>query len=90
MCSFVNLFVTSVIKISTGAWYYLHLSLYVSVFVNTLKYGCNSLPDWAQLSDEQKKETKEFLLMRYSVEDLQLAYDQHFVRKGMNMTQIIL
>jgi hypothetical protein len=38
--------------------------------------------DWHDLSTEQQNETKEFLLMRFSVDDLQLAWDQYYVQKG--------
>ncbi|XP_076109602.1 uncharacterized protein LOC143078636 [Mytilus galloprovincialis] len=40
------------------------------------------LSDFRSLTEEQQRETKEFLLMRFSVEDLQLALDQYFVQKG--------
>ncbi|CAC5387765.1 unnamed protein product [Mytilus coruscus] len=40
------------------------------------------LSDWRSLTQEQQDENKEFLLTRFSVEDLQLAWDQYFVQKG--------
>ncbi|OPL20944.1 hypothetical protein AM593_07156, partial [Mytilus galloprovincialis] len=40
------------------------------------------LSDFRSLTDEQQRETREFLLMRFSIEDLQLAWDQYFVQKG--------
>ncbi|XP_071158074.1 golgin subfamily A member 6-like protein 22 [Mytilus edulis] len=40
------------------------------------------LSDWGLLTQEQQNENKEFLLTRFSVEDLQLAWDQYFVQKG--------
>ncbi|XP_063438348.1 major antigen-like [Mytilus trossulus] len=40
------------------------------------------LSDFRSLTEEQQRETREFLLMRFSIEDLQLAWDQYFVQKG--------
>ncbi|XP_063438533.1 uncharacterized protein LOC134719438 [Mytilus trossulus] len=40
------------------------------------------LSDWRSLTQEQQNENKEFLLTRFSVEDLQLAWDQYYVQKG--------
>ncbi|XP_052082759.1 golgin subfamily A member 6-like protein 22 isoform X2 [Mytilus californianus] len=40
------------------------------------------LTDFKSLTEEQQRETREFLLMKFSVEDLQLAWDQYFVQKG--------
>ncbi|XP_076089850.1 uncharacterized protein LOC143061406 [Mytilus galloprovincialis] len=39
-------------------------------------------PDWRSLTQEQQNENKEFLLTRFSVEDLQLAWDQYYIQKG--------
>jgi hypothetical protein len=41
--------------------------------------------DWHDLSTEQQNETKEFLLIRFSVDDLQLAWDQYYVQKGNDL-----
>ncbi|CAC5424630.1 unnamed protein product [Mytilus coruscus] len=50
----------------------------------TVPVNCDifrKLTDWSRLSKEQQRETKTFLLMMFSVEDLQLAWDEYILQK---------
>lgn len=38
--------------------------------------------DWKDLMQDQQNETKEFLLTRFSVDDLLLAWDQYYIQRS--------